>query len=75
MTRFFGGLLLAVGILMMTCSGLCSLAIIASGFSMAMREPSVLIIPLIVGGIPFTIGFGAFRWGKYLLREPGDPDG
>ena len=69
MTRFFGGLLLGVGLLIMTCSGLCSLVVVVMGFSEALREPSIIIVPLLVGGIPFAIGFGLFWGGRALLRE------
>jgi hypothetical protein len=69
MSQLFGGLLLGVGILVMTCSGLCSLVVVVMGLSMVFQEPSVLLLPLLVGGIPFTIGFGMFRWGRWLLRQ------
>ncbi|HVJ01351.1 MAG TPA: hypothetical protein VM662_04160 [Sphingomonas sp.] len=69
MKQLFGGILLAVGLLVMTCSGLCSLAVVAMGFGDALREPSLLMLPLLVGGIPFALGFGAFRWGQWLLRK------
>lgn len=68
MRSLFGGLLLGVGILIMTCSGLCSLVVVFMGFGEAMREPSIIILPLLVGGIPFAIGFGLFWWGRWLLR-------
>jgi hypothetical protein len=73
--RLFGGLLLGAGILIMTCSGLCSLVVVVMGIGEAIREPSIIMLPLLVGGIPFAIGFGAFRWGRYLLREPDDRNG
>lgn len=72
MSQLFGGLLLGVGILVMTCSGLCSLAVVVMGLGMVFQEPSVLLLPLLVGGIPFAIGFGMFRWGKWLLRQADD---
>jgi hypothetical protein len=68
MRSLFGGLLLGVGILIMTCSGLCSLVVVFMGFGEAMRDPSIIILPLLVGGIPFAIGFGLFWWGRWLLR-------
>jgi hypothetical protein len=68
MRNLFGGLLLGTGILIMTCSGLCSLVVVFMGFGDAMRDPSIIIIPLLVGGIPFAIGFGLFWWGRWLLR-------
>lgn len=69
MTRFFGGLLLAIGILIMTSSGLCSLYIVVAGFTAAMRDPSLFLFPLIIGGVPFAIGFGLYKWGRRLLRR------
>jgi len=69
MNRLFGGLLLAVGILLMTVSGLCSAAVIVSGLSDAVKEPALFIYPLIFGGVPLAIGFGMFKWGRWLLRE------
>lgn len=73
MNRLFGGLLLAVGILLMTVSGLCSAAVIVAGLSDAIKEPDLFIYPLIFGGIPLAIGFGLFKLGRWLLRqdEPG----
>jgi hypothetical protein len=68
MRGLFGGLLLGVGILIMTCSGLCSLVVVFMGFSEAMRDPSIIMLPLVVGGVPFAIGFGLFWWGRWLLR-------
>jgi hypothetical protein len=68
MRSLFGGLLLGVGILIMTCSGICSLVVVFMGFGEAMRDPSIIILPLLVGGIPFAIGFGLFWWGRWLLR-------
>lgn len=70
--RLFGGLLLGTGILVMTTSGLCSLAVVISGFSIAMREPSAILMPLFFGGVPFALGFGLFRWGRSLLRRSND---
>jgi len=68
MRNLFGGLLLGTGILIMTCSGLCSLAVVFMGFGEAMRDPSIIMLPLLVGGIPFAIGFGLFWWGRWLLK-------
>ncbi len=71
MKQFFGGLMLAIGILMMTGSGLCTLAIIIFGAGgMSFSEAiSMLPLPLIVGGIPFALGTGLFFIGRNLLRE------
>lgn len=75
MARLFGGLFLGIGILIMTCSGLCSLVVIVLGFSTALHDPSVAILPLLVGGIPFALGFGAFQLGRSLLRRADRADG
>ncbi|MBO9621192.1 MAG: hypothetical protein J7500_00625 [Sphingomonas sp.] len=69
MKQLFGGVLIAMGLLVMTCSGLCSLAVVAAVFDEALRDPSTLMLPLLVGGIPFALGFGAFRWGRSLSRK------
>jgi hypothetical protein len=72
MKQFFGGLLLAVGILIMTGSGLCTLVVIGIGLSGGMTANdalSALPIPLIVGGVPFIIGVGLFFLGRNLSRE------
>jgi hypothetical protein len=70
MKRFFGGVLLAVGILIMTGSGLCSLVVIGVFVSEGGREgPGMLMFPAIVGGVPFAIGFGLFYTGRVLLRR------
>jgi hypothetical protein len=67
--RLLGGILIAVGILVMTCSGLCSLLVVAGGFRETLRTPTIILLPLFVGGVPFALGFGAFRWGQVLLRR------
>lgn len=69
MNRLFGGILLGVGILLMTASGLCSAAVIVSGLSEALEEPVLFLYPLIIGGVPLAIGFGMFKWGQALLRQ------
>jgi hypothetical protein len=68
MRSLFGGLLLGIGILIMTSSGLCSLVVVFMGFSEAVRDPSIIMLPLLVGGVPFAIGFGLFWWGRWLLK-------
>lgn len=67
--RLFGGILIAIGILVMTCSGLCSLIVLASVFRGAFQNPMIILPPLFIGGIPFALGFGIFRWGQVLLRR------
>jgi len=69
MNRLFGGLLLAIGILLMTVSGICSAAVIVAGLMDAVKEPALFLYPLIIGGVPLAIGFGLFKWGQILLRQ------
>ena len=70
MKRLFGGILVAVGILIMTGSGVCSLVVMAgsvqgAGFAGLQLAPIVAL----VGGIPFAVGFGIFRGGRAIGRE------
>lgn len=74
MKRLFGGLLLAAGILIMLVSGLCTLVVSVLGLSVVAIDPSVILLPVMFGGIPFCIGFGLYKWGRSLLREPGNHD-
>jgi len=74
MTQFFGGLLMAIGILVMACSGLCSLLVVVAGFTAVFQDPSIIFLPLLVGGIPFALGYGSFRLGRSLLRQAADRD-
>ena len=72
MKSVFGGILLAVGLIIMTLSGLCSGIFIVSmlaegGFNSEML--SILMMTLIVGGLPFVIGLGLFVFGRVLLRQ------
>lgn len=72
MSRLFGGLLLGIGILVMTCSGLCSLYVVILGFGEVFKDPSIILLPMIVGGVPFALGFGAFKWGRRLVKKQAD---
>ncbi|MET3711623.1 hypothetical protein ABIC65_002332 [Sphingomonas trueperi] len=69
MKRFFGGLLIGIGILTMTTSGLCSLAAIVMAMPMLFQTPVMLWI-MALGGIPFAAGFGLLTLGRRLLRQP-----
>ncbi|MFA5964937.1 MAG: hypothetical protein WC804_13045 [Sphingomonas sp.] len=72
MKQFFGGLLLAIGILIMTGSGLCTIVVIGMGLSSGITVTealSALPLPLIVGGVPFVAGVGLFFIGRNLARE------
>ena len=68
--------MLAVGVLIAGTSGLCSAgfvlwAIVAAAGTADAGMAVLYVIPavLIVGGIPFAIGFGLIQWGRSLLRN------
>ena len=70
MNRFFGGILLAIGILIAGASGLCTLIVLLSSFGDGMK--GVIPMALIVGGLPMAIGGGLIYAGRYLLRRDDD---
>ena len=73
MRTLFGGILLAIGILISGASGLCSLAFLVSMLgSHGGGEFASLPLVLIVGGIPFAIGMGLFFAGRALIRSGRD---
>ena len=67
MKALFGGILLAVGILVAGVSGLCSLAVLVMGAGLGDSEGLFLI--LLIGGVPFLIGLGLLFAGRSLLRS------
>jgi hypothetical protein len=73
MTRFFGGLLLGLGILIATLSGLCSLyfafLFLVDGSGGVGDIWSAIGVVLLFGGIPFLIGFGLIFAGRVILRN------
>lgn len=69
MKQLFGGILLAVGILIAGASGLCSLAMFFSpGGEFGDRLSSLPLI-LIFGGPFIALGAGSAIVGRNLLRE------
>ena len=73
MKRLFGGIMVAVGVLLMTGSGLCSLAVIGSSLQAGSRgDLSIIPLALIVGAIPFGMGFVGVWFGRTLIREADD---
>jgi len=71
MKRFFGGLLLAIGILIAGASGLCTIVfdIMALSETRSAEGLSFVVMSLFVGGIPFVVGLGLIFWGRWLLRS------
>ncbi|MEO9131877.1 MAG: hypothetical protein ABI240_11780 [Sphingomonas sp.] len=74
MMKFFGGLLLAIGILIATLSGLCSawflvMTLSDTGSGGEFRGTGLLPFIAVIGGLPFLSGIGLFYWGRWLLRR------
>lgn len=74
--RFFGGLLIAVGGLIATLSGLCSLGIVAMSLGMSLKGPAVLsnllvqaVLVGVFGGLPFAVGVGLIIAGRAAMRS------
>lgn len=68
--RFFGGLLMAVGVLMTVACGLCSLVALVAFSTTGNGEDILmgLVTVSIVGGVPTAIGVGLFVAGRALRR-------
>lgn len=79
MKRLTGSLLLGAGILIAGTSGLCSAGFVVTilyvMFQGGPAATGLLPIVVIVGGIPFAIGFGLYKWGQSLLRAAGREGG
>jgi hypothetical protein len=70
--KFFGGLLMALGILIATLTGLCSAWFLVMSLSSPNGEfsgPSMLPFIAVIGGLPCLSGVGMFFWGRWLLRR------
>jgi hypothetical protein len=72
MRQLFGGILLAMGILIAGASGLCSLAVLfGGGLSQSL---GMLPLVLLIGGLPFALGIAMTIGGRRLLRSPQTQD-
>jgi len=70
MKGFFGGVLLAIGILIAGASGLCTIIFDIMALSVVHSDGlSFVALSLFVGGIPFVVGVGLLLWGRWLLRR------
>jgi hypothetical protein len=67
MKTLFGGILLAIGILIAGASGLCSLAVLFGGGLGG--TAGMLPVVLVVGGIPFALGAALGFGGSALIRQ------
>lgn len=69
MQKVFGGLFIALGILVAGLSGLCTYFIFAESTSPEDFSSESFWIVAIVGGIPFITGL-TFVWlGRYLIKN------
>jgi hypothetical protein len=72
-SRFFGGLLMAVGGLIAVTSGLCSLTVAAMFVASVVQTPGdmpgLFAMVLGFGGVPFGIGLALFFWGRSLYGK------
>jgi hypothetical protein len=73
-SRFFGGLFIAVGVLIVVASGLCSFLYVAVSLADPKGEFSpkglfLLITPLILGGIPLAAGLLFVFLGRSIHRR------
>ena len=70
MKTFFGGILLAIGILIAGASGLCTVVFFVT--TIGHGGAGAFPLMLIVGGIPFAIGLGLVFAGRALIRMDRD---
>jgi len=78
MSKLFGGIMFAIGILIAGASGLCSLVMVGSMFASTSGPDSFaalgsLPIVLLVGGVPFLIGIALCWGGRHLWRMEDKP--
>ncbi|WP_430420142.1 hypothetical protein [Phenylobacterium sp.] len=71
--RFFGAALIGVGVLMMLlcggCGALFSIGFFISGLASSNHEDiSMVIMPILLGGVPAAVGLGLFIVGRDLRR-------
>ena len=69
MKQVFGGVLLAVGILIAGASGLCSLYFLFSPGGELGGAMSILPLVLLIGGIPFAVGVALAFGGRALILQ------
>ena len=72
--RFFGAALMAIGVLMMLLCGGCGaiflVGFLVSGLASSNHEDiSMVIMPIVLGGVPALVGFGLFVAGR-AMRKP-----
>lgn len=76
-SKFFGGLLIAAGVLLATLSGLCSLVFVADSIGSVLRDPNAaqglalgVVLVAISGGLPFAAGVALIFGGRAMIKPP-----
>ena len=75
---FFGAALIAIGFLMMLLCGGCGalffVTFLVGGIASSNHEDiSMVIMPIVLGGVPALVGFGLFVAGRALRRPAAGP--
>jgi hypothetical protein len=75
---FFGGLVMVVGVLILTLSGLCTAGFLVMLVGDELKRPGssgmggmgeAILIPLLFGALPIIVGLGLFIFGRGLRRS------
>lgn len=72
MTKFFGGLLVAVGVLLAGTTGLCTGAVILFSLSNIVAQPREMLAAsplLLIGIVPCAVGVLIARAGLGMMRR------
>ena len=68
LNRFIAGALIAIGALIFTLCGACTL--IVGGVMISDHgRPDDLILPLVIGGVPTVVGFVLFFIGRSMMAK------
>ena len=67
--RFWGGLLVTVGVLIAGLCGLCTMVFVG----LTLDQPVTLILPLVFGGPPILVGLLLVWAGRRILRQSREP--
>lgn len=73
--RFFGAALIAIGLLMMFLCGGCGalffIGFLVSGMAASNHDDiSMVIMPIVLGGVPAAVGWLLFLGGRSLRKAP-----
>ena len=76
--RFVGAALLVVGVLMMLLCGGCGALFFVTFLwgwltSSNHEDVSMVVLPIVLGGVPAGLGLGLFIVGRALRRQPAKP--